>query len=171
VVVGWDDTASSVTSVVDSRGNAYALAAGPISGSGGRQSIYYAKSIAAGTNTVTVTFSNAAVFADIRVLEYSGLDTANPLDSTATAQAAGSGTNANSGAATTTTANELILGAGKTSGRFTAAGTGFTSRIITSPDGDIAEDRVVSATGSYSATAPVTSSNWVMQVVAFRAQQ
>ena len=169
VVVGWDDTASSVNTVADSRGNNYVLAVGPVTGSGGRESIYYAKNIVAGSNTVTVTFTNAAVYVDLRILEYSGLDTANPLDPTATAQAIGSGTSANSGSATTTSANELIIGAGKTSGRFTAAGTGFTSRIITSPDGDIAEDRIVTSTGSYNATAPVTSSNWVMQLVAFRA--
>src|SRR5207247_1030248 len=51
------------------------------------------------------------------------------------------------------------------------AGASFTNRIITNPDGDIAEDRVVSATGSFSATAPLTSSSpWVMQMAAFRAQ-
>ena len=168
VVVGWDDTASSVNSVTDSAKNTYNLAVGPITGTGGRESIYYAKNIAPGSNTVTVAFTGAAVYPDIRVLEYSGLDTANPLDSTATAQAAGSTTSANSGSATTTSANELIFGAGKTAGRFTAAGTGFTSRIITSPDGDIAEDKIVAATGSYNATAPVTST-WVMQMAAFHA--
>ena len=168
VVVGWDDATSSVNSVTDTAKNTYNLAVGPITGTGGRESVYYAKNIAPGSNTVTVAFTGAAVYPDIRVLEYSGLDTTNPLDSAATAQAAGSTTSANSGSATTTSANELIFGAGKTAGRFTAAGTGFTSRIITSPDGDIAEDKIVTATGSYNATAPVTSS-WVMQMAAFRA--
>jgi hypothetical protein len=57
-----------------------------------------------------------------------------------------------------------------TSGAFSAAGTNFTNRIITTPDLDIAEDRFVTATGSYNATAPVTgSSAWVMQVATFRA--
>ncbi len=51
----------------------------------------------------------------------------------------------------------------------TAAGAGYMSRVITSPDGDILEDRVVSATGSYNATAPLSGGSWVMQVVAFRA--
>ena len=48
---------------------------------------------------------------------------------------------------------ELIFGAGTTTGGFSAAGTNFVNRIITSPDGDIAEDRLVTTTGSYSATA------------------
>jgi len=62
----------------------------------------------------------------------------------------------------------LIFGAGMTAAKFTAAGTGFTSRIITSPDADIAEDKTVSARGSYSAKAQATSSSWVMQMATFR---
>ena len=53
----------------------------------------------------------------------------------------------------------------------TAAGTGFTSRVITNPNGDIAEDRVVTAIGSYTATAPLGSSGaWIMQMAAFKAR-
>jgi hypothetical protein len=169
VVVGWNDTTASVSSISDSRGNSYALAVGPTSGTGLRQSIYYAKNIAGGSNTVTVTFNQAANFVDVRALEYSGASTSSPLD--VTAAAAGSGSTANSGAATTTGTNELILGAGMTGGVITGAGTGFTSRVIT-PDGDIAEDRQGASAGSYSATAPVSpyagSSTWVMQLVAFK---
>jgi hypothetical protein len=92
----------------------------------------------------------------------------NPLD--ATASASGSSASASSGSVTTTAARELIFGAGITIGGFGAAGTNFTSRIITSPDLDIAEDRFVTTAGSYSATASLTgSAAWVMQVVAFKA--
>ncbi len=167
IAVGWNDTTSTVSSVTDSRGNAYALAIGPTTGTGLRQSIYYAKNIAAGSNTVTVTFNQAAAYVDIEALEYSGLDTSNPLDTAA--GAAGSGTSANSGSATTSSATDLIFGAGMTSTHFAAAGTGFTSRIITNPDGDIAEDKTVNSMGSYNAAATATSSNWVMQMAAFRA--
>ena len=55
-----------------------------------------------------------------------------------------------------------------TSGAFTGAGSGYTKRIITSPDADIAEDRVVTSTGSYAATAPVNGT-WLMQLATFRA--
>ena len=167
VVVGWNDTTSTVTSVVDSRGNSYTLAIGPTTGTGLRQSVYYAKNIVGGSNTVTVTFSQAAFFVDVRVLEYSGLDTATPLD--VTAGAAGTGASTSSGAATTTSANELIFGAGTTAGTFGGSGTGFVTRIIT-PDSDIAQDKTVSSTGSYSALGTQTySSPWVMQMVTFRA--
>jgi Domain of unknown function (DUF1929)/Bacterial Ig domain/Kelch motif len=51
----------------------------------------------------------------------------------------------------------------------TGVGTNYRARQITTPDGDIAEDRVVTAVGSYNATAPLDSGGWVMQLVAFRA--
>lgn len=142
---------------------------GPTTGTGLRQSIYYAKNIAAGNNTVTVKFNQAAAAVDVRVLEYSGLDTANPLDMTAAA--VGNNNAPNSGAATTTTAHELIFGAGTTANGFSGAGAGFTVRIITTPDRDIAEDRTVTAIASYSATGPLSAAaNWVMQMATFKGQ-
>src|SRR5258706_2985969 len=69
VIVGWNDTTRTITSVTDTKGNVYALAAGPTvrsgpaNGGGLSQAIYYAKNIAAAAaagNTVTVRFSGAA---------------------------------------------------------------------------------------------------------------
>ncbi len=146
VVVGWNDTAATVQSVKDSVGNPYSLAIGPTSGKALRQSIYYAASITGGSNTVTVTFSQAAAYPDIRILEYRGVTT---LDVTAGSN--GSSTSASSGAATTTSPNELIFGANTVATLTKTAGSGFTSRIITVPDGNIAEDKVVTSSGSNSA--------------------
>ena len=84
-------------SVTDSRGNSYAQAGPTLTGSGMRQAIYYAKNIAAGSNTVTVKFNQAAAFPDIRIAEYSGADTSSPLD--VTAGAIGTGGTPSSGAA------------------------------------------------------------------------
>ena len=64
--------------------------------------------------------------------------------------------------------NELVFGAGMTSGSFSGSGQGYTTRIITTPDADIVFDRVMTSVGSYAATA-FTSGNWLMQVVTFRA--
>jgi hypothetical protein len=41
--------------------------------------------------------------------------------------------------------------------------------MITSPDGDIAEDRIVTVTGSYQATASLSAGPWIMQMAGFRA--
>ena len=115
VVVGWNDTTSTVQSVKDSAGNIYSLAIGPTSGTGLRQSIYYAANIVGGSNTVTVTFNQAAVYPDIRILEYQGVSTVD-----VTAGASGSSATASSGAATTTVANELIFGANTVATRCTS---------------------------------------------------
>ena len=141
-------------------------AAGTLRGSGTSQAVYFARNIkAVGSNTVTVSFDRAATYVDVRVLEYSGIDTASPL--LGSAGASGSGATASSGNLTTTATNVLLVGAGTTTGGFTVAGTGYTTRIITSPDLDIAEDRVVATAGTYSATA-AHSGNYVMHMVAFK---
>ena len=64
---------------------------------------------------------------------------------------------------------DLLFGANMVTSLTTGPGAGYTSRIITSPDGDIAEDRIVTAAGGYTATAALNSAApWVMQLVAFR---
>ncbi|MGA8215545.1 MAG: hypothetical protein WB799_18250 [Candidatus Sulfotelmatobacter sp.] len=167
VVVGWHDITSTIVSVQDSNGNTYQLGA-PLmrSGKGATalsQAIYYASNIVGGTNTVTITFNQAAYGADIRMLEYSGVQT---LD--AYAGAAGTGTLAKSGSAVIHASNELIFGADLVTTVTSGPGTGFTSRVITSGDGDIAEDEIVNMQGSYGATAPLTTSGgWIMQMLSF----
>ena len=171
VVVGWNDSTATVSTVADSSGNAYTRTVGPTVQSGvASQSIYYAKNIAAataGANVVTVTFSVAAAYPDIRILEYSGADPNNPVD--VTAASSGSSAASSSGSATTTNATDLIFGANLVQTTTSGPGSGFSSRMLTSPDGDIAEDQMVTAAGSYSATAPVSpSGQWIMQMAAFR---
>ncbi len=167
VAVGWNDSTAAVSAVTDSRGNTYARAVGPTVQSGtASQSIYYAKSIAAGTNTVTVKFNSAAKFADIRVLEYAGADKTNPVD--VAAATSGNSATSSSGSVTTHGA-DLIFAANLVQTTTSGPGTGFTERMVTSPDGDIAEDQMAAAVGSYTASARLSSSGpWIMQTVAFR---
>jgi Domain of unknown function (DUF1929)/Fibronectin type III domain len=172
VVVGWNDTTAQVASVTDSKGNAYQRAVGPTLFPGAiSQSIYYASNIAAaaaGANSVKVSFTAAANYADVRVLEYSGLDTVNPLDVTASGN--GSTATSSTSAVSTTNASDLLVAANTVNTITNSAGTGWTNRVITVPNGDIAEDRVVSVTGSYAASAPLSGAGpWVMQLVAFKA--
>jgi hypothetical protein len=60
VVVSWADATSTIQSVTDSQGISYSLAIGPTTGTALRQSVYYLKNIAGGTNSVTVAFNQAA---------------------------------------------------------------------------------------------------------------
>ena len=74
-----------MASVVDSQGNVYQLATGPLTAPGvGTQAVYYASNIAAagvGANAVTVTFTSAVDLFDVRVAEYQGVETSNVVDS------------------------------------------------------------------------------------------
>jgi RHS repeat-associated protein len=173
IVIGWRDTKYQVQSVTDTTGNTYSIAAPVVSLSGfGRQVIYYSPNISgAAANSVTVTFTGAAHLPDIRISEYKGIVTTNPLDVTA-GKSATSGTLTDSGFATTTNANDVLIGANlvDTSINTTAAGANYTAEVLTTPRYDIFEDRIVTATGSYDASAPVSKSgDWIAQMAAFKA--
>jgi hypothetical protein len=174
IVVVSSDPTSNVMSVRDSLGNSYALAVGPTAGIANKQSIYYAKNIAAGSDTITVTFNQSADYPEVRILEYAGLDTVSPLD----VSSAGSGTsvNADSGPATTTAANELIFAANAVSNNNFGPGSPFIARLLLS-GGDLVEDRIVNVANTYDANSQLgslsagvlASGNWVMQMATFKA--
>jgi glucose/arabinose dehydrogenase/PKD repeat protein len=162
----WSNTGTA--SITDTRGNSYAAAAPATrwNNSTWSSQVFYAKNVAGGANTVTGTFGTAInSFGILYVHEYTGMDKINPLD--VTAAAIGSARSMDSGSATTTNANDLIFGAGASLWSVTAAGTAFTTRL-TGYD-NMTEDRVVSTTGSYNATATQNSSAWVMHMAAFKA--
>jgi chitodextrinase len=168
LAIGWNDTTASITSVADGAGNVYQVAVPTFRGNRMSQAIYYATGIAAspaGTNSVTVVFDQAATFVDLRITEYAGLRPSTPFD--AGRSATGVGTLADTGAITTAGPSELVFAAGMTGAVFTAPGSGFTSRVITSPDGDIVEDAVAVAAGSHGATATLSSGMWLLQVATF----
>ena len=130
------------------------------------QAIYYAKNIIAGTNTVTVTFNQNTGIQSVRIVEYAGLDPANPLDTSV--GNTGTATTADSGPVTTNSANDLLFGAGTITTGFIGNGDGFTT-VLLNGLGDIMEEQVVAAAGPYDATATLGRGGWVMQLVAFRA--
>jgi hypothetical protein len=170
VIVGWGDTTAKVSSVTDSTGNAYQLAVGPTLLSGMlSQSIYYAKNIKvkAGTNTVSVNFTGTPAYPDVRILEYSGIDPVNALD-VVVGSTGNNATSSSSGTVPTTNSVDLLVGANVIESATTGPGPGFTQRLLTYPDGDIAEDRLVNVSGFYSASSPCIVGAWVMQMAAFR---
>ena len=171
LIVGWSDSSAKIKSIQDTTGNVYQLAVGPTVSSGFSQVTYFAKDIdaaKAGANVVTVTFDSPAAYPDVRILEYSGLDTVNPLDDAV--DAAGNSGTSSSGTLTTTNPSDLLIAANTVEAHTISADDDFTQRLLTTPDGDLVEDQIVSSVDSYSAS-PTLSRNarWVMQLVAFRA--
>ena len=114
--------------------------------------------------TVTVTFNQAVTSPGVRVLEYRGV---NRLD--VKAGTSGKGNSANSGAASPTTAKELTFGANIGADSTEGPGGQISPPVLSLAQWDIAEDRIVSATGSYSATASLSGGGaWLMQKASFK---
>jgi hypothetical protein len=171
VVVGWNDTNASVTSVTDSKGNVYTRAvrsdhvAGTLS-----QSIYYAKNIvaaAAGTNVsdreiqcargVSRTFESSSTAAWIQSI---------PWTKTALERYRGP---CRAPAPSRRQTPTSVVRRQHRNGRHRWCRCWVHHACITVPDGDIAQDRVVATTASYSATARFSGGSWVIQMVAFKA--
>lgn len=169
VTVGAND---SVTAVTDNKGNSYSIA-GARSVNGDGSEIWYSvpTSVGAG-HTISVNMASSA-FTTACAAAYNGFSGTVSLDQAA--GSTGTSTSLSSGNVTTTVADELLIGSGthvNTSGAFTA-GASFTIRAQYSNSGDNAtgyiEDRVVSATGTYSAGATVAgNSDWAARIATFK---
>ena len=166
--VVWDSTTAPSPTVTDTVGNTYAAVGVPsttVNNSSGQ--LFYAKNIAAGANTVTATFSSSANFRFLYIHEYTNVDKTNPFDQSANAN--GFGTAVDSGPFTTTSPTELLV-SGSMTFDAQSAGVGWTSRSTFSSG--LTQDRVVTSTGSYNATATVASNqSWMIQAASFRAAQ
>ncbi len=163
VVVGWNDTTATVQSVKDSAGNTYNLAIGPTERDG-----LAAIDLLCGEHSGWQQHGDgdvqpAAAYPDVRILEYRGVTAAG----------------CDGGGEREQCEREQRRGDDDRSQRVDLRGEhggdddgGGGKRIYLAdhhtPDGDIAEDKMVTAAGSNSATATLTSSGpWVMQMVGF----
>jgi hypothetical protein len=165
VVIGWDSATGTISSVSDTAGNAYTLAMPIARGTGVSLAIFYAKNIVAAQPNITAFFSAAVASPDLRVAEYTSVDTFNPLD--VTASATGSGIISTVGSVSPTYAKSVIFAAGQISSAYNQAGTGFTSLGI-STNGNIFEHMIVSSLGSYTTNARNTSGNYAFQAIVLK---
>jgi hypothetical protein len=161
VAIGWNDMVARVTSVTDTRGNTYRVAAHLKRGNGMSQSIWYSPHVGAGLDTVTVTFSTGALFVDVRLAEYGGVSSLGAARS-----ATGNGGTASASVATRVSSS-LVVGAAVCSNYIDGPGPGFSARIITQPNADILQDRVAATIGTYAASTTGAPGGWVAQAVVF----
>lgn len=119
--------------------------------------MYYFPNTTAGADTITATLSGATGYTHLIIGEWSGVDTASPLDKFANQFQTAPGTGANavtSGNVTTTTDGQLIIGCGNSmtyAANQLTAGTGFTIRQTHFSDNPM-EDRIQTSAGSIAAT-------------------
>ncbi len=167
VVVSWTGTAASVMTLSDGAGNTYTRVGSAFSQGSEKMDVWYCGDIAgfATANTVTATFDATVSAPELRLLEYAGLKTMSPVDTTNQGQAGGSKT-VTTGAATTTHAYDLLVGCETSTDTVKNLGTGYTLRVTAG--GDIVEDKIVTSTGSYTADATLfNDADWMMRIVAF----
>jgi hypothetical protein len=166
LAVGWYKT-GTVASVTDTQQNAYQVAIGPTmtTDNDEYQTIYYACGIAGGSNKVTVSFDDSNQDPEVRIAEYAGASTSDCYDTSVAS--IGNGSAVDSGTLTASP-GELLVAADKVY-YITSAGDPSYALRLTSDFGDIIEDRIAPAAGSYHAMATQNMTGvWVMQLAAFR---
>jgi hypothetical protein len=157
---------SGTVTVTDSQGNTYYQAISQASGTDHASFVFYAQNIKGGANTVTTTFSVSQTMR-FSIHEFSGV--AKFLSVDKTSSSSGSSTSPDSGSKSISIPNELIFGAISTDGApsYTVGGSftlleNVSNKILT-------EYRIVSSTGSYSASATLgVSDPWTSEMVTFR---
>mgnify|MGYP001610165967 CR=1 FL=1 len=157
----------------DSNSNTYAQAKNQVNSTDGHEGfIHYAMNITGGaSHQCTISISGAASTIRITLHEYSGLATSGALDQTNSAQ--GNSASLDSGNITTLVADELLFGVGTSAGDTTfTVGTNFANgQFSPSASGSqrqAGENRIVSATGTYSAPFSIGGTlQWTCLVASF----
>lgn len=165
-------TSTSGITISDTQSNTYhpLFAAADLTVNADAQIGWYAEGIAAGANTVTVSWTTGTTPPALALMEYTGLKASGSLDQNPAANTGNSGSWSTS-AATTTQNEELLIAMVVSASGSTVATAPFVSRANTNNPtvfGIIADERV-DVTGSYTGTGTNTSSKWVAQLATFKA--
>jgi hypothetical protein len=159
LVVGFEigggaNTGTTVIGVTDTAGNRYAEA-GPAqsidASAGSVVDIWYAKNSAAGATTVTVTPSLAVTNAGVAIWEFSGVNTAAPLDQTAVLSSQPSSAAPTGASVTTKAAAEVVISLAAVAGSVTGISAGNAFVSDSSLKGNGWAHLVTAAVGTYAA--------------------
>jgi len=160
-IVFWHNTAGTLTSVTDNKGNTYTIV-DSIQETGGANSFlasFYLVNVTGGPTALTANLGSATTGVQISWDEYSGVSTSAVLDGHhGQAQASpGTGTDAiSSGSFTTADNGDLIYCGSYSVSGTSSAGTGFTLELNNSALNGLVflstEDEVQSSAGSVSGT-------------------
>lgn len=159
----------TISPPTDSVNNTYALAVGASRSGNAVAAIYYAANCKGGANTVTAHIS-AADNVHLHIYEISGMATSAPVDVTGSniSNTATSLTVSTSGS--TTSANDYVFAYfadNATPKTFTAgAGYGDTEQSESSGDAGFSEDKIVSSTGTQTATATESGADPITALIA-----
>jgi hypothetical protein len=165
IVIGWSP--GSLVSMNDSRANHYMAATGPMqAGDGWTQQIFLATDVAGGADTVNVTFNTGQVYAHLGIFEYSGIA---GVDQSVGAIGTASSRPGTPALATSSAPDLLFAALSAQNAINTTIVQSYTSRLSGSEY--LIADQEATTAGSYAAmTSAVPQADWVMQLLALRAQ-
>lgn len=171
IVFGRFTGGSGTPTISDTQGNTWVNLFN-ITNGGDINMIWVAYSVKAGTNFITVAQPTQASV-QLLIAEYSGVTSVAPQLDQSTDNT-GTSTAANSGNITTLVKNDLLLGFvsnSTTNGLTITPGAGYTTRATVNGNTYL-EEQVVTATGTYSASATLSSSvPWFAAIVALKGTQ
>lgn len=169
LVVGWSSITSTatVTGITDNKGDSFVEAgsARAVDGSNSMIDIWYAKDVAAGVMSITITPSPSGADGGAVIWEVANIDTVSPLDKTGVLNSGGPSATPSGPTLTTTFANEFVVSAispqntvsGITSGNaFTNDSTVYYNgwaHLITTTTGTFNAQWNVSSSGTYASSA------------------
>jgi hypothetical protein len=168
-IVALVSTTDNGCALTDISGNPYQLitqSAGTGTLTGVQAMIQYARVMTTSVTPVAVTAN--CNNAELRILEYAGIDfgSASPYDVTASA-AGGVGGSVGVGPLATTMTNDLMVAWFLSAGRVLAPDP--TYNFVSDIFGDLVEDHFYPSIGSYTPKATVPSANWIGLITAFHA--
>jgi hypothetical protein len=179
LIVGVSFWPLDISSVTDSSGDTFTRGLATsifhnVPGSGFYNNFYYAKSMAGGATSLTLNFSGGSTYLLVAVAEVAGLDAVAPLDQSGFHESLTATTAWSSAAVTTTAANEYLFSWAATEASNPSCSSPASGWSIESQINDLngatvcLVDRIVSATGSYQASATASSAqNYAMEIVTF----
>jgi hypothetical protein len=165
IITGTAARPRSSLTISDTAGDVFVTALGPVSDPSQDVTAYiwYVANAKGGANTVTITPTGGADALELHVSEWFGINSASPVDQTASAT--GSGASISSGAQTTTRNGELIYGYTFPNGN-SSPGSGFTGLSLV--DGDWDEYQIQPVAASVAATfTQQPAANWFALMVTF----
>lgn len=161
VGVVWTSATTTVTGVTDTAGNTYTQVSGSFMRSANNDAtdIWVATNATGNaSNVVTAAYSATSPFRRIKTHQYSGLATTSVSDGGANGFTA-AGTSISTGSMTATTSDGVVFAImSSNSAQTYTAGTSFTLRGTVQSTDTQSEDRILAATGSYTASVTAGSS-------------
>jgi hypothetical protein len=149
--------------VTDTQGNTFTVLP-PMAGATYKQFVAWTYANATGPDTITVTMDAAPnAYLEMRIKEYTGVDTTAPIDALVHCEGTAVGTDAEACTATTTSPSMLLLGIALDGN--VAAGTGFTAQD--NAFSDVAEELAAPTPGAYTLTA-TPENQWDFLVIPIR---